>query len=122
MRHSNTLRCGLLCNSWSLEVGLHSVQWPFILTNYNLLDAILINNIRTSQLLIPNIRNLASSRTSSHNSSVGTPTSHRSQSQSYQDTDTGEGQGEIQQLGRRIIEILEGDEPMSGSVPAASHI
>ncbi|KAJ7124809.1 vacuolar protein 8 [Mycena crocata] len=85
-------------------------------------DPVLISNIRTSTLLIPNIRNLASSRTSSHNSSVGTPTSHRSQSQSYQDTETGEGQGEIQQLGRRIIEIIEGDEPVSGSVPAGSHM
>jgi len=85
-------------------------------------DPVLINNIRTSTLLIPNIRNLASSRTSSHNSSVGTPTSHRSQSQSYQDTETGEGQGEIQQLGRRIIEIIEGDEPVPGSVPSGSHM
>jgi len=85
-------------------------------------DAVLINNIRSSTLLMPNIRTLASSRTSSHNSSVGTPTSHRSQSQSYQDTETGEGQGEIQQLGRRIIELLEGEEPVSGSLPVGSHI
>ncbi|KAF7367323.1 hypothetical protein MSAN_00794400 [Mycena sanguinolenta] len=85
-------------------------------------DSQLISNIRNSALLIPNIRNLASSRTSSHSSSVGTPTSHRSQSQSYQDTETGEGAGEIQQLGRRIIEILEGGEPMAGSLPTTSHM
>jgi len=82
-------------------------------------DPLLISNIRTSSLLIPNIRNLASSRASSHSSSVGTPTSHRSQSQSYQDTETGEGAGEIQQLGRRIIEIIEGDEGVPGSLPTA---
>jgi vacuolar protein 8 len=53
---------------------------------------------------------------------VGTPTSHRSHSQSYQDTETGEGAGEIQQLGRRIIEILEGGEALAGSLPTTSHM
>jgi hypothetical protein len=118
---SNISRCGRLCSFWSPEVR-HTTLVLFSSADSQPLDPVLINNIRTSTLLIPNIRNLASSRTSSHNSSVGTPTSHRSQSQSYQDTETGEGQGEIQQLGRRIIEIIEGDEPVPGSVPSGSHM
>lgn len=72
-------------------------------------DPQLISNIRSSGLLIPNIRNLASSRTPSPTSSVGTPRSHHSQAHSYQDTETGDGQGEIQLLGRRILEFVDGD-------------
>jgi vacuolar protein 8 len=86
-------------------------------------DPQLISNIRSSNLLVPNIRNLASSRTSSPTSSVGTPRSHRSQTHSYQDTETGEGQGEIQLLGRRILEFVDGDgEPMAPSSATVSHM
>jgi vacuolar protein 8 len=72
-------------------------------------DPQLISNIRSSSLLIPNIRNLAASHTGSSPSTVGTPRSHRSQSQSYQDTEAGEGHGEIQMLARRILEFVDGD-------------
>jgi vacuolar protein 8 len=87
-------------------------------------DPQLISNIRSSNLLIPNIRNLASSRTSSPTSSVGTPRSHRSQTHSYQETETGEGQGEIQLLGRRILDFVDGDgeHTISASGPSSSHM
>jgi len=87
-------------------------------------DPQLISNIRGSQLLIPNIRNLASSHTSSPTSSVGTPRSHRSQAHSYQETETGEGQGEIQLLGRRILDFVDGDgDPItSASGLSSSHM
>jgi vacuolar protein 8 len=87
------------------------------------LDPQLISNIRSSSLLIPNIRNLASSRPSSPTSSAGTPRSHRSQTHSYQETDTGEGHGEIQMLAKRILDIVEGD--IDVMVPASvqsSHV
>lgn len=72
-------------------------------------DPQLISNIRNSTLLIPNIRQLATTRTSTPTSSIGgTPHSHRS-AQSYQDTEAGEGQGEIQLLARRILEFTDGD-------------
>jgi vacuolar protein 8 len=91
--------------------------------NHPLLDPQLISNIRSSNLLVPHIRNLASSRTSSPTSSVGTPRSHRSQTHSYQDTETGEGQGEIQLLGRRILEFVDGDgDPMAPSSATVSHM
>ncbi|KAL4068246.1 armadillo-type protein [Scleroderma yunnanense] len=86
-------------------------------------DPQLISNIRNSSLLIPSIRQLAASRTPTPPSSVGTPRSHHSQSQSYQDTEMAEGQGEIQLLARRIQEIVEGD--MDASISrsvAGSHI
>ncbi|EDR15107.1 uncharacterized protein LACBIDRAFT_242589 [Laccaria bicolor S238N-H82] len=79
-------------------------------------DPQLISNIRSSNLLIPNIRNLASSRTSSPTSSIGTPHSHHSQ-HSYQDTDAGDGQGEIQLLARRILDFVDGD--IDGLVPSS---
>ena len=79
-------------------------------------DPQLISNIRTSTILIPNIRNLASSQTPSPSSSVG---SHRSQ-HSYQDTETGDGQGEIQLLSRRILEFVDGDGDIHSA--AASHV
>jgi vacuolar protein 8 len=82
-------------------------------------DPQLISNIRGSTLLLPNIRNLAASRTPSA-SSVGTPRSHHSQ-HSYQDTETNEGQGEIQLLSRRILDIvdLEADGLVSSSIPGS---
>jgi len=73
-------------------------------------DPQLISNIRSSNLLTSNIRQLAETRTSTPSSSLGgTPHSHHSQSHSYQDTETGEGQGEIQLLARRILEFTDGD-------------
>ena len=71
-------------------------------------DPQLISNIRGSAILIPNIKTLSASRETSPSSSVGTPRSHHSQ-QSYQETDTNDGQGEIQILSRRILEIVELD-------------
>ena len=52
---------------------------------------------------------MATTRTSTPTSSIGgTPRSHHSQ-HSYQDTETGEGQGEIQLLARRILDFTDGD-------------
>lgn len=86
-------------------------------------DPQLISNIRSSSLLNPNIRQLATSRASSPSSSVGTPRSHRSHTHSYQDTETGEGQGEIQLLARRILEFVDGDgEPMVPRSVSTSHM
>ncbi|KAK1230303.1 Vacuolar protein 8 [Marasmius sp. AFHP31] len=70
-----------------------------------------ISNIRSSTLLVPNIRNLASSQAFSPSSSVG------SRSQSYDDTETNDGQGEIQLLARRILEFVDGDG--DGMVPSS---
>jgi vacuolar protein 8 len=81
-------------------------------------DPQLISNIRTSNMLIPNIRNLAMSRSSTPSSSAGTPHSHHS-GHSYQETDTGEGQGEIQLLGRRILDFVDGDG--DALMPMGSH-
>jgi len=86
-------------------------------------DPQLISNIRNSGLLNPPIRQLASSRTPTPSSSIGTPRSHHSASQSYADTEGGEGQGEIQLLARRILEFVDGD--IDGGLPrssAGSHI
>jgi vacuolar protein 8 len=86
-------------------------------------DPQLISNIRSSNLLNPNIRQLATSRSSSPSSSVGSPHSHRSQAHSYQDTETGEGHGEIQLLARRILEFVEGDmEPIVPQSVSTSHM
>lgn len=63
------------------------------------------------------IRDLSTSRSVSPSSSVGTPRSRRSQTQSYQETDN-EGAGEIQVLARKILEIVEVDTP---SVEKLSH-
>jgi vacuolar protein 8 len=89
-------------------------------TKLLLSDPQLISNIRTSNILIPNIRNLATSRTTSPASSVGTPRSHHSQP-SYQETDTNDGQGEIQLLSRRILDFvdLDLDNLVSASVPGS---
>lgn len=86
-------------------------------------DPQLISNIRSSALLNPNIRQLATSRPSSPTSSVGSPHSRHSQAHSYQDTETGEGQGEIQLLARRILEFVDGDgEPMIPRSVSTSHM
>lgn len=87
-------------------------------------DPQLTSNIRNSPILIPNIRQLAKTRTNTPSSSIGgTPRSHRSQSQSYQETETGDGQGEIQLLARRILELTDhdGDGSMTPSAAASHH-
>jgi vacuolar protein 8 len=74
-------------------------------------DPVLGSNIRNSTLLMPSIRQLASSRAGSVSSSVGDGTLHSGRSRSrhsYQDTEA-EGQGEIQLLARRILEFADGD-------------
>jgi vacuolar protein 8 len=83
-------------------------------------DPQLISNIRASNILISNIRNLAASRSTSPASSVGTPRSHHSQ-HSYQETDTNDGHGEIQLLSRRILDFvdLDLDNLVSASVPGS---
>ena len=74
------------------------------------IDPQLISNIKSSEKLMTYIRDLSTSRSVSPASSVGTPRSRRSQTQSYQETDT-EGAGEIQVLARKILEIVEADTP-----------
>ncbi|KAI0078483.1 ARM repeat-containing protein [Panus rudis PR-1116 ss-1] len=84
-------------------------------------DPQLNSHIRNSPLLIPNIRQLSQTRTSSPVSSInGTPHSAHSHN-SYQETETGEGQGEIQLLARRILELTEvdGDGSMTPSAAAS---
>ena len=85
-------------------------------------DPQLITNIRSSPLLAPHIRQLATSRSSTPSSSVGTP--HSVRSHSDQETDTAEGQGEIQLLSRRILEFIDGDVDLSmtpGVTPSQRH-
>lgn len=82
-------------------------------------DPQLISNIRSSSLLLPNIRSLADSGASSPSESVD---SRRSHSQMYDDeTDNGDGQGEIQLLSRRILEFTDGDDGLPSSL-AGSHM
>jgi hypothetical protein len=123
-RLSNISLCGLSFNCWNLEVhlGLKDFWRNTNLTSSHL-DPQLISNIRASNLLIPNIRTLASSHPSTPASSAGTPRSHRSQTHSYQETDTGEGQSEIQMLAKRILDFVDGDIDVlvPASVPS-SHI
>jgi len=69
-------------------------------------DPQLIAAIRGSQLLIPHIRQLAQSPPTSPTSSIRTS----SRARSFDDPDSGEGQGEIATLARRILEIVDGDE------------
>ncbi|KAI5124608.1 hypothetical protein M0805_004218 [Coniferiporia weirii] len=79
-------------------------------------DPQLISNIRSSDKLLPHIHDLAASRSASPSSSMDTPRSHRSQSQSYQETDTGDGSSEIQVLARKILEAMEAE-----AMPILSH-
>ncbi|KAI0271655.1 vacuolar protein 8 [Gloeopeniophorella convolvens] len=76
------------------------------------------------KLLVPNVRELALSRSATPTSSAGgTPHSHRSHSRSYQETDAGDGQGEIQQLARKILDVVDGDEPsVAPPSSAPSHV
>ncbi|KAI0005364.1 vacuolar protein 8 [Russula compacta] len=85
-------------------------------------DPQLMSNIRSSSLLIPNVRELAVSRSVTPTSSTGgTPHSHRSQARSYQETETGDGQGEIQELARKILYSVDGDEQVPPASSAPSH-
>ncbi|KAH8834934.1 armadillo-type protein [Flagelloscypha sp. PMI_526] len=88
-------------------------------------DPQLISNIRSSQLLVPNIRNLSEDPPSSP-SSGHSHLSGRSRSQSYAETETGEGQNEIQLLSRRILEYVDGDpeddQMIVGSVQPGSSV
>jgi vacuolar protein 8 len=87
----------------------------------NGLDPQLMSNIRSSTMLIPNVRELAVSRSVTPTSSAGgTPGSHRSQARSYQETETGDGQGEIQELARKILYTVDGDEKVDEKVRPAS--
>lgn len=86
-------------------------------------DPQLISNIRNSDKLLPHIRDLAESRSASPSSSIGTPRSHRSQSQSYQETDTGDGSSEIQVLARKILEAMETEAmPILPQAPSSASV
>ena len=86
----------------------------------SIIDPQLISNIRGSSILIPNIRQLAETRTSTPTSSLGgTPHSHHSQSHSYADTETGNGHGEIQMLARRILDFTDSEGVMTPSALAS---
>jgi len=80
-------------------------------------DPQLISNIRSSSLLIPNIRNLASSQASTPSSSVGSVRTH-----GYDDSETIDGQGEIQLLSRRILEFVDGEVDLAPSSLTPSHM
>jgi len=87
------------------------------------LDPQLMSNIRSSSLLVPNVRELAVSRSVTPTSSAGgTPHSHQSQARSYQETETGDGQGEIQELARKILYTVDGDEQAPTASSAPSHV
>lgn len=87
-----------------------------------LADPQLMSNIRSSNLLIPNVRELSLSRSVTPTSSAGgTPRSHRSQARSYQETETGDGQGEIQELARKILYVVDGEEQVVPVGSAPSH-
>lgn len=106
-----------------LESGGQHLKIPLVKYSTKIIviiDPQLISNIRASNILIPNIRNLTASRTTSPASSVGTPRSHHSQP-SYQGSDTNDGQGEIQLLSRRILDFvdLDLDHLVSASVPGS---
>ena len=120
MRRSNTSPFGPLFSFLSRVVSCLPTSITHVLNDIPT-DPQLISNIRSSTLLIPNIRQLAATRTSTPVSSIGgTPHSHGSR-HSYQDTETGEGQGEIQQLARRILEFTDGDAEgaLTPSAPAS---
>ncbi|KAF9454981.1 ARM repeat-containing protein [Macrolepiota fuliginosa MF-IS2] len=84
-------------------------------------DPQLISNIRNSTKVTPYVRALSHSRTSTPTSSVGTPHSHRSATQS-QDDEALLGQQEIVVLARRILEYVEGDEGFASSSVGGSHV
>jgi vacuolar protein 8 len=78
-------------------------------------DMELINKIRSSALLLPHIRSLA---TASSNSTPSSHTSSHSRSQrSYSDDNAEGGANEIAGLARRILEFAEGD--VQGGVPGS---
>lgn len=81
---------------------------PTCLIDLPCLDPTLTANIRSSSRLISNIRSMAQSPPTSDSSSLGSR-SHRTLSQSYEDTDHGEGAGEIAALAKRILDFAEGN-------------
>ena len=116
---SNILPSGLLSNYSSLAVCLRGppLQSSSLMSSF--LDPQLQSHIRNSTSLIPNIRQLSISRSSSRISSLqGTPHSPGSQ-HSYTETDNGDGQGEIAMLSRRILEIIEDDGAVTPSASAS---
>ena len=120
-QHSNILPYGPLFNCLSLVVCV-CITTALIYIDWFYIDPQLISNIRSSSILIPNIKVLATTRTTSPVSSVGgTPHSHHSQ-HSYQETETNDGQGEIQLLSRRILDFvdLDLDGLVSTSVPGSN--
>ena len=121
MLPSSILLCGQSYSFLNLEVSsLRSQLFNSTLTPHLCADPQLISNIRNSSLLIPNIRSLAETRTSTPTSSIGgTPHSHHSQAHSYQDTETGNGQGEIQMLARRILDFTDSEGVMTPSALAS---
>lgn len=66
----------------------------------------LVSNIRRSNPLIPAARQLEMLPMPSPTASPGTPPSHHSQTQSYQDTEADDEDGEIQLLVRRTLDIV----------------
>ena len=125
MPRFSTLLFGPSCNFWNQEVR---IRFSLLLRNSRQinhlvsLDPQLTSNIRSSSLLIPNVRELAVSRSVTPTSSTGgTPNSHRSQARSYQETETGDGQGEIQELARKILYFVDGDEQVPPASSTPSH-
>jgi vacuolar protein 8 len=82
-------------------------------------DPQLIVSIRNSQSLISRIQQLAQSPSTSRTSSIR---SGRSQTQSYEDPDAVEGQGEIAILARRILDMTEGEEGLLQTGPVGSSV
>lgn len=117
---SNTLPFGLSFNCLSLAVRSKShALFSVLLIRMDIIDPQLQSHIRNSPILIPNIRQLSVTRSSSRVSSLnGTPHSQGSQ-HSYTETETGDGAGEIQMLARRILEITEDDGAVTPSASAS---
>jgi len=82
-------------------------------------DPQLVSSIRNSQSLMSRIQQLAQSPNTSRTSSIR---SGRSQSQSYDDPDAAEGQGEIAILARRIQDMVDGDDGLLHAGPIGSSV
>lgn len=123
MPPSNISLFGPSYNYWSQEVCHNFMLRCRSLVDHGS-DPQLISNIRNSHMLSPHVRQLASSRNSTPSSSVGTPHSYRTHSHSDQETETAEGQGEIQLLSRRILEFVDIDSEgvTPGATPSQRHI
>lgn len=107
---------------WGLEY-VSSISYEPLADRLSPLDPQLMSNIRSSSLLVPNVRDLAVSRSMTPTSSVGgTPRSHRSQTHSYQETEVGDGQSEIQELARKILYFVDGEDQVPPASSAPSHV